>query len=1048
MQGPGLGTTTPAGGGSVTISGALVGAGSNGLTIQGTADGPNSISETVLAGTVSYSGTPLIYNWSSTASSTLAAPTSQYFINGPGGIDSGVTLYTAANTTNSILTSQNNGANITLLDVPSTPATPYGYGAMGFVRFDGVNSLMPGAVGPGYFAALHQSSDPTAAADNGLFGYLLTGTTGDGTTYTAPEGKGFVIGSLGAGTQVGGTFGVAGGDGSLTPYVATFNGAPKAAPGQTLAGFFGGDINIHANAATDSQSLDLLARASNDTLILGGSSTVVITPTYGDSGWSTTAITLMAERTGGTTLNKIGAGTVQVSNVAFTNVDGSDARSTFTWNVNAGTLNYAQNDAAGAKFAGFNVNSGATLTGSGTLNGDVVVHGGGILAPGNGVGTLTIGTAATPGSLTIGDAANPSVLELELNNVATSGNDLIAVNGNLDLANTTLDLDAYNGDLANTTYKLFTYTGTLTGDTSDWTIGSSNAGSLHQYAFNTSNPGEIDLVVSSPTSSVWNFNGNGNYTDATKWSPQTVPSGAGQTATFGNGDTAAVNAPAVAVTIDSAITLGSIVFDNTNGTSYTLATDGNAAHGITLDSGIGSGSSIVVAAGNHAISADVTLADAGGQTFALSSGTSLSITGAIGETGAGKSIVLSGGGALTLGHSDTYTGGTTITAGTLTTTADGALGGGSLIVNAANNATSAANLGSNETISSLTGTVGASNASAAVSVAAGKTLTIDQASGSSSFAGSLALGSGATLVKSSAGIQELTGNTSLGGTSAVQVAGGTLKLNLAAGSSPTVGVGATATVAAGATLELAGPVSALTDATTNVHRVDITDNSGTILADSGATQQVGGIDGTGNVQVNTGASLTANHITAGGAGDRRRRRYHRNPVDRSFRYQRQSGRRERLCAGWVVGGIEFFRRIQRGKRGSLACRGFPGSRGREFVGRDVRNRGIRRCDGGRSRALLLVAAGHRRLDRVGAVRQSAESKGIDGRKLKRAKGARGEAIPQQRFAESPHLKSTGRRVVSRRLSSPLASRSETGARGRADRPRAHLTPATINVFER
>ena len=225
------------------------GAGANGLTIQGTASGTNSISELVLSGTVSYTGTPLSYNWSSTASGQLANASSQYFVNGQGGITAGVTMYTS----NTYLPLSASGS-VGILDLPSTPAAPYGYGAMGFVRFSGVNSMMPGAVGPGYFAALHQGSDPNAANDNGLFGYLLTSTTGGGTTYAAPEGKSFVIGSLGAGTQVGGTLGVAGGDGSATAYTATLNGTPKAAPGQTLAGFFGGDINIHANAASDSQS--------------------------------------------------------------------------------------------------------------------------------------------------------------------------------------------------------------------------------------------------------------------------------------------------------------------------------------------------------------------------------------------------------------------------------------------------------------------------------------------------------------------------------------------------------------------------------------------------------------------------------------------------------------------------------------------------------------------------------------------------------------------------------------------------------------------------
>ncbi len=377
------------------------------------------------------------------------------------------------------------------------------------------------------------------------------------------------------------------------------------------------------------------------------------------------------------------------------------------------------------------------------------------------------------------------------------------------------------------------------------------------------------IVIQGGSSASWTVNGDSNYGSAANWSPQQIPNGSGQVATFGNGDglspATTVTNSTVAVAIDGAYAVGALIFDNTNGTSYTLATDGNSSHGFTLTSGAGTGSSITVTAGNQVISTNLTLADAGGNSFVLSSGTSLLVSGTIGQSSPGKSISLSGGGTLTLGSTNSFSGDTTVTSGTLRTTANnglGTAGTGALTINAANNVTSAVNLGGDQTISSLSGTVGTSNSVASVSVAAGKTLTDNQATGTPSFAGSVALGAGATLIKSAGGTQELTGNTSLGAGSNVQITGGTLKLNLASGNSPVVSTGVTATVASGATLELAGPVSALTDATTNLHRVDITNNAGTVLADSGAVQQVGGIDGTGNVQVNSAASLTANHITA------------------------------------------------------------------------------------------------------------------------------------------------------------------------------------------
>ncbi len=98
-------------------------------------------------------------------------------------------------------------------------------------------------------------------------------------------------------------------------------------------------------------------------------------------------------------------------------------------------------------------------------------------------------------------------------------------------------------------------------------------------------------------------------------------------------------------------------------------------------------------------------------------------------------------------------------------------------------------------------------------------------------------------------------NTYSGGTA---VLAGTLKFNVTSGS-PTIAAGVTATVASGATLELAGSVSALGSAGGN--RTHVLNNSTSLgLIVSGTSQIVGGIDGTGNVQVNAGSDLTADHI--------------------------------------------------------------------------------------------------------------------------------------------------------------------------------------------
>jgi hypothetical protein len=69
-----------------------------------------------------------------------------------------------------------------------------------------------------------------------------------------------------------------------------------------------------------------------------------------------------------------------------------------------------------------------------------------------------------------------------------------------------------------------------------------------------------------------------------------------------------------------------------------------------------------------------------------------------------------------------------------------------------------------------------------------------------------------------------------------------------------------ATIAAGATLELAGTASALA---AGPNRVNVTDHgltANSVLLVTGANQQVGNVDGTGSVNVQAGADLTANHF--------------------------------------------------------------------------------------------------------------------------------------------------------------------------------------------
>jgi fibronectin-binding autotransporter adhesin len=457
----------------VTLSGNLTTSG--GLTFQGVDLGGVNVSETVLANSVAVSGSqPYNYNYAGPASGS--ATSCQVFVNGQGGINLGVTAYAGAAPTRLAYGT----AGFLAYNAGTSPTTPVENGAEGYVRFapdvNGyLNSFIPGAVGPGYVAALRKggatalnfgyfltgaktSSGLTGTTTSGSIlvtglsstagyavGQTITGTgipggttiariqsatslalsanatatgsptdiaiSGSGTAYQLPEGKSFLIGTLGSGTGQTGTLGTTG-TGSNT---AILLGNPKAAPGKLLADIGGGDINIHANAAADTAALNLSARNATDTFVLGDGVTaannVVITPTWGDSG-AQTCMTLLRKRTGATTLNMTGAGTVEIKGANFTHTDGTDARNDTSWSVAAGTLYYNQNDAAQAGFAGVSLASGTTLKFKvdGATCAKMNVKDG---------GTVTLGSAVATLAIEPGAAASQS--EYVLINVGTGG---------------------------------------------------------------------------------------------------------------------------------------------------------------------------------------------------------------------------------------------------------------------------------------------------------------------------------------------------------------------------------------------------------------------------------------------------------------------------------------------------------------------------------------------------------------------------------------------------------------------------------------------------
>ena len=476
-------------------------------------------------------------------------------------------------------------------------------------------------------------------------------------------------------------------------------------------------------------------------------------------------------------------------------------------------------------------NVAQTLTGGGTVTGEVTVNGG--LA--NGSGNAPAGSAITGGSgstLTITGGLtlqNGSVSNFTLGAPNGSGNPLTAFVNVTGAAGLTVN-GTHTVNLSGTaqagTYELYAFTAG-TPLATQFSIGTNTAAGNFIYAFAVIPNVEVDLVVTpGPVSAAWDFNGGGNFSDNSKWNPAVVPNGAGLTATFGNGVSNTVNTtPSMTVLIDGADVAGSLVFSNTNGTGYILGNDGVSGHGITLNNN-GKGAAVNVSASTpQTILANLTLAD--NVAFSINSGSSLSISGSLSEAGASRTLTVNGPGTLILGSANTYSGGTTINSGTLKTTASGALGSGPLTINGLG-VTSTLTLGANQTVSSLTSN-GSGTGAGTVSVASGNTLI---STGALTTTGTFKL--------SGLGTTEIDGAPTLNANSKLQVSFGTLRFNVTSGAA-TVGTGVTATVGVGATLELAGSVSALSSGGNRVNITTISSAHGILV--SGTNQQVGNIDG-------------------------------------------------------------------------------------------------------------------------------------------------------------------------------------------------------------
>jgi autotransporter-associated beta strand protein len=219
--------------------------------------------------------------------------------------------------------------------------------------------------------------------------------------------------------------------------------------------------------------------------------------------------------------------------------------------------------------SGFTLAAAQSLSGSGTVVGNVSGSGSSTISPGSSPGTLTFNNDL---NLAPGDTL---VFDLTNNTTIGSGvNDLLVVNGALNLNNNSVIVHplAAGGTLANGTYRLVNYSGPKTGTL---TV---NSGTRFSLAIDDSVPNQINLQVTGlPASLVWRGNNGSSWDNGTttNWLNGATPD------VFFNGDTVAFNdtASTFNVSIDATV-LPNAVNLNAN-SDYTFAGSGGL-------SGIGS----------------------------------------------------------------------------------------------------------------------------------------------------------------------------------------------------------------------------------------------------------------------------------------------------------------------------------------------------------------------------------------------------------------------------------------------------------------------------